>query len=121
VLMPVAVDQAYSYRVPASLAPARGQFVAAPLGTRMATGVVWSVGAGAGANLKAIASLRDIPPLPAALMEFVEWVARWTLAPRGMVLRMVARAPETAAAPQQRFIVRATGKRPDRSTPARER
>ena len=121
VLMPVAVDQAYSYRVPASLAPARGQFVAAPLGTRMATGVVWSVGAGDGANLKAIASLRDIPPLPAALMEFVEWVARWTLAPRGMVLRMVARAPETAAAPQQRFIVRATGKRPDRSTPARQR
>src|SRR5579883_971246 len=121
VLMPVAIDQAYSYRVPAGLAPTRGQFVEAPLGTRLATGVVWSVGDGDGANLKQIAALRDIPPLPPALMDFVEWVARWTLAPRGMVLRKVTGAPETAASPQQRFIVQATGKPPSRATPARER
>jgi primosomal protein N' (replication factor Y) len=121
VLMPVAVDKAYSYRASPNFAAARGQFVEAPLGTRMTTGVVWSVGAGDGANLKAIAHLRDIPPLPTKLMDFVEWVSRWTLAPRGMVLRMAARAPETAMAPAPRFLLRPTGKAPSRPTPARER
>ena len=121
VLMPVAVDKAYSYRLPAGLSATRGQFVDAPLGTRVATGVVWSVGEGDGANLKAIKSIRDRPPLPTALMDFVEWVARWTLAPRGMVLRMTARAPDNSPAPQPRLLLRATGKAPTRPTPTRER
>jgi primosomal protein N' (replication factor Y) (superfamily II helicase) len=121
VLMPVAVDRAYSYRAPPGLKLTRGQFVEAPLGTRMTTGVVWSIGEGDGGNLKAIAGLRDIPPLPAALMDFIDWVARWTLAPRGMVLRMATRARETATEPPQRFLIRATEKPPTRSTPAREK
>ncbi len=121
VLMPVAVDQTYSYRLPPGLDVARGQFVEAPLGARRTTGIVWSVGAGDGANLKTIVSRRDIPPLPAPLMDFLDWVARWTLAPRGMVLRMAARAPETASEPAPRFLVAATGKLPARPTPARER
>src|SRR5579872_5356110 len=120
VLMPVAVDQAYSYRLPPGLNVARGQFVEAPLGARRATGIVWSLGAGEGANLKTLVSLRDIPPLPAPLMDFLDWVARWTLAPRGMVLRMAARAPETASEPAPRFLVAATGKPPARPTPTRE-
>src|ERR1700722_2703529 len=121
VLMPVAVDRAYSYRLPPGLDATRGQFVEAPLGTRMTTGVVWSVGEGDGANLKTIARLRDIAPLAPALLDFIEWVARWTLAPRGMVLRMAARAPETATAPQPRLLIRATGKPPSKLTPAREK
>ncbi|HYC25743.1 MAG TPA: primosomal protein N', partial [Roseiarcus sp.] len=121
VLMPVAVDKAYTYRLPESLQVARGQFVEAPLGARLSTGVVWSLGEGDGANLKAIAGLREWPPLPASLIQFIDWVARWTLAPRGMVLRMAARAPETARAAQPRSILRATGARPRRETPARAR
>jgi primosomal protein N' (replication factor Y) (superfamily II helicase) len=121
VLMPVAVDKAYTYRLPNGLEVARGQFVEAPLGARLTTGVVWSLGEGDGANLKAIVGLREWPPLPAALIDFVDWVARWTLAPRGMVLRMAARAPETATAPRPRLILRATGKTANRPTPARTR
>jgi len=34
VLVPVALDNAYSYRVPAGLAVAAGDFVTVPLGTR---------------------------------------------------------------------------------------
>ena len=48
VLVPVAVDTAYSYRVPAGLRLEPGQFVAMPLGTRIATGVVWATRAGGG-------------------------------------------------------------------------
>jgi primosomal protein N' (replication factor Y) len=121
VLAPVAVDTAYSYRVPAHLRPRLGQFVAMPLGTRRATGVVWAARSGGGDNLKSIYEIRDWPPLREPLRDFIDWVARWTLSPRGMVLRMAIRAPEIAGAPAPRFGVRKTGVAPVRSTPARLR
>ena len=42
VLVPVALDQAYSYRVPEGLALAPGDLVTVPLGPRAATAVVWA-------------------------------------------------------------------------------
>ena len=44
VLVPVALDQAYSYRVPAGLELAPGDLVRVPLGPREATGAVWGQG-----------------------------------------------------------------------------
>src|SRR5271154_2367978 len=100
-LVPVAVDQAYSYRIPADLDLAAGDFVEVPLGTRQTVGTVWEIGQSqSGANLKAISAQYDCPPLNASLRAFIDWVARWTLSPRGMVLRMSARAPFIAA-PEQ--------------------
>ena len=122
VLAPVAVDIAYSYRIPADTAVEPGDFVEAPLGARMTAGVVWSVREGGGDNLKPIARRRDWRPLRQPLRDFLDWVARWTLAPRGMVLRMAIRAPDAAptlASP--RLGVRRTGKPPGKSTPARAR
>ena len=122
VLAPVAVDTAYSYRVPAGLRLRPGQFVEIPLGQRHTTGVVWAVDEGpGGGNLKSIAKLRDWTPLRRPLLDFIDWVARWTLSPRGMVLRMAIRAPEVAGAPAPRLGLRKTGKTPDRLTPARLR
>ena len=43
VVAPVAVDTAYSYRVPAGLALQPGDLVNVPLGTRETPGVVWAV------------------------------------------------------------------------------
>ena len=40
-------------------------------------------------KLREIERIFDAPPLPDALIRFVDWVADYTLAPRGMVLRMV--------------------------------
>ncbi len=119
VLVPVAVDTAYSYRVPADLALEPGQFVSVPLGTRHATGVVWALREAGGDNLKSIAAVRDWPPLRRPLRDFVDWVARWTLAPRGMALRMAIRAHEALEPPAPRFAVVATGKPPARMTEAR--
>jgi primosomal protein N' (replication factor Y) len=122
VLAPVAVDIAYSYRVPAGMHLQSGQFVEIPLGRSHTTGVVWAVREGAGGdNLKPIAQLRDWPPLRKPLLDLIDWVSRWTLAPRGMVLRMATRAPEAAAPPAARLGVRKTGKAPERLTPARLR
>src|SRR5271156_2268864 len=77
VLVPVAVDTAYSYRVPSHLRLEPGQFVAAPLGTRVATGVVWATRTGGGDNLKSIVEIRAWPPLRQPLRDFIDWVARW--------------------------------------------
>ena len=121
VLAPVAVDTAYSYRAPSSLKLEPGAFVRMPLGARVATGVVWSKRPAGGDNLKPIAEVRDWPPLRTALRDFIDWTARWTLAPRGMLLRMAIRAGEIAEPPAPKFGLVATGKQPARMTEARAR
>ncbi|MBV8105636.1 MAG: primosomal protein N', partial [Hyphomicrobiales bacterium] len=98
-----------------------GACVSVPLGTRRATGVVWAVKPGGGDNLKSVAGLRDWPPLRQPLRDFVDWVARWTLSPRGMVLRMAIRVGEIIEPPPPKFGVVATGKAPARMTEARTR
>ena len=80
-----------------------GAFVRMPLGARVATGVVWAARAAGGDNLKPIAEVLDWPPLRPALRDFIDWTARWTLAPRGMLLRMAIRAGEIAAPPAPKF------------------
>jgi len=122
VLVPVAVDVAYSYAVPADMALEVGDFVEVPLGSRTATGVVWSLdNARSGSNLKTILSRRDLPRLQKPLRDFVDWLARWTLAPRGMVLRMGIRAPDNAGPEPLRIGVRRAGAAPERMTAARAR
>lgn len=124
ILVPVAVDTAYSYKIPAGLELAPGDLVEIPLGTREASGVVWEIRrSAAGSNLKSVSAKRDLPALPGPLRDFVDWVARWTLSPRGMVLRMAVRAPDHAGPEQVRIGVRLVEAcdYPERMTPARKR
>jgi primosomal protein N' (replication factor Y) len=121
VLVPVAVDTVYTYRAPAVAALEPGAFVGVPLGARHATGVVWASRQASGDNLKSVAAIRDWPPLRQPLRDFIDWVARWTLSPRGMVLRMAIRAHEVIEPPAQKFGLVATGKPPTRMTDARAR
>ena len=122
VVVPVAIDQTYTYLADAPLAA--GTIVAVPLGTRLILGAVWddppdpAIAVG---RLKPVAHVYDAVPLDTAMRRFVEWVARWTLAPRGMVLRMVLRsAAALEAEPTRAGVVRA-GPPPERMTPARAR
>jgi len=121
VLVPVAVDTAYSYRAPSDAALEPGAFIGVPLGPRHTTGVVWALREGTGDNLKSVAAIRDWPPLRRPLRDFIDWVARWTLAPRGMVLRMAIRAHEVVEPPAPKFGLIATGRPPARMTEARGR
>ncbi len=122
VLIPVAIDTAYSYRVPPGLDLAAGDFVVVPLGTRETLGVVWDARASAGGdNLKPVREKLDRTPLREPLRRFVDWLARWTLSPRGMVLRMTVRAPENAGPEPVRVGFRRAGPLPKRLTPARMR
>ncbi len=74
-----------------------GDFVEVPLGTREATGIVWSVRAAPGGNLKAVIAKRDLPSVREPLRALIDWIAKWTLAPRGVVLRTSAGARSCVA------------------------
>ena len=121
VLVPVAVDGPYTYASDRVLPP--GTIVAVPLGTRLVMGAVWKATPDdvAPKKLREIEHIYDAPPLPDALIRFVDWVADYTLTPRGMVLRMVLRAPQ-AFEPEKPIVgVRLSGAPPDRMTAARKR
>jgi primosomal protein N' (replication factor Y) len=123
VLMPVAIYHSYAYLVPSNSPIAPGDFVEVPLGTRLTNGVVWETRSGAAgrSKLKSIAARLDIPPLSQSSRKFIDWVAAWTLSPRGMVLRMTAAAPLHAGPEPARVGVRLAGRPPGRMTPARAR
>ena len=126
VLVPVALDRAYSYRVPEALALAPGDIVSVPLGARgEATAVVWAENAKPNPRLdnrlKDVEEKLDLPPLRDELRGFVDWVANYTLASRGMVLRMCLRMGEHLGAERERTGVRLAGAAPQRMTAARAR
>jgi primosomal protein N' (replication factor Y) (superfamily II helicase) len=123
VLVPVALDHAYSYRVPDDLELEPGDLVSVPLGPREATGVVWAdnveVRPGLHNRLKDVVDKLDVPPLKPELMRFIDWVAGYTLSSRGMVLRMALRMGEDLGPARVRVGVRLAGPAPQRVTPAR--
>ncbi|TAK46896.1 MAG: primosomal protein N' [Xanthobacteraceae bacterium] len=123
VLAAVAVDQTYSYRVPDGLAVAVGDVVTVPLGARATTAVVWAEATPEPRlhnRIKDIAGRLDVPPLREELRGLIEWMAGYTLASRGMVLRMALQRGELG--PERvRVGVRVTGEAPARLTPARRR
>jgi primosomal protein N' (replication factor Y) (superfamily II helicase) len=123
VLLPVAVDQTYSYFAPPGLDLAPGDSVKVPLGARDAYGVVWETAAApaAAGNLKSVISRYDRPRLSQRMRDFLDWLARWTLTPRGMALRLATRAAEDAAPDAPRLLYRATGAQPQRPTQTRAR
>jgi primosomal protein N' (replication factor Y) (superfamily II helicase) len=125
VLVPVALDRAYSYRVPEALTLAPGDIVSVPLGAREATAVVWADNPKPNPRLdnrlKDVEEKLALPPLKEELRSFVDWVANYTVASRGMVLRMCLRMGEHLGAERERVGVRLVGPPPQRLTAARSR
>jgi primosomal protein N' (replication factor Y) len=125
VLIPVALDRAYSYRAPDDLELAPGDLVRVPLGARECTGVVWADNATPNPRLdnrlRDVAAKLDIPPLRPELRKFVDWVSGYTLSPRGMVARMALRMSEHLSPERARIGIRLAGPPPARMTAARAR
>jgi primosomal protein N' (replication factor Y) len=81
VLLPLALDGAYTYTVPDGMVLAEGDYVRVPLGPRQMTGVVWQVGGKTpdATKLRAVVERYDCPAMPALHMKFIDWVARYYL------------------------------------------
>ena len=78
VMVGVAVEGPYSYRVPPGMVVTRGSIVAVPLGPRLTLGVVWGAPKDTISHnrLRDISIAYDIPPLSEELLKLVDWVAR---------------------------------------------
>src|SRR5712664_487516 len=100
VLVPVALNQAYSYRVPRGMELTPGEVVC----------VVWAENANPDPRLhnrlKDVGEKLDVPPLKEELRSLVDWVANYTLSARGMVLRMCLRMGEDLGPERVRLGVR---------------
>src|ERR1051325_10165479 len=109
VLVPVALDHTYSYRVPSELGLSVGDLVAVPLGRAEAVGVVWAdnvpVRPGLHNRLKDVDAKLDYPPLREELRHFIDWVANYTLAARGRILRMALRSEEHTSELQSPYVI----------------
>jgi primosomal protein N' (replication factor Y) len=128
VLLPLALPAPYDYLVPKGMQVAPGQFVVVPLATVEYLGAVWPRPEGAEPpkierkKLREIVeAVDDVPPLPPVSLAFADWVAKYTLSPPGMVLRMMMSASRAFQPPAPRYGVRLAGPAPDRLTLARAR
>ena len=121
VLIPLPVDEPFDYVVPDDMTLARGDLVTVPLGPRQMTGVVSEVREIPTTNrrLKAIVARLDLPALPAATLDFLEWAARWTLSPPGEMAVLSLKALRHAPPKPPFQLHRVAGKAPVRLTPAR--
>src|SRR4026209_2328959 len=125
VLVPVALDHTYSYRVPRELGLKPGAIVAVTLGARQAVGVVWAdnvtIKPGLHNRMKDVELKLEYPPLRLELRKFVDWVSEYTLSPRGRVLRMCLRMGDQLGPARETVGVRLVGPAPKRMTAARGR
>lgn len=129
VVLAVALDQTYDYLVPDGLELEPGCFVLVPFGPQSRIGVVWDRAIGEPGKavdrkkLKTVTGRLDVPPLPPISLRFAEWIARYTLAPLGMVVRMMMSAKAVFEPTKPRFGVTlvADAPEPPRLTPARQR
>lgn len=121
ILLPLALDTAYSYAVPGHMALAEGDVVLVPLGARETFGVVWGLKQGPPGNLKTISKRVDAPNFSKNLRSFLDWIAWYTLAPRGSCLGLALRPPELDKVDAVRLGVRLAGALPERMTAARQR
>jgi primosomal protein N' (replication factor Y) len=126
VLLPLPLASPYDYEVPQDVTLAVGDYVRVPLGNRTVTGIVWELetkGGVAESKLRPIVDRLPNPPLRGEMRQLVAWIAGYTLAPPGAVLRM-AMAPEDAFAVDPIKLAYAFGRAPSEGetlTPARRR
>ena len=124
VLLPLPLVGVYDYLAPSELDLAPGDFVVVPLGNRHLAGVIWGDASGEVevSRLKSVEDRCQAPPMAESMRRFVDWVAAYTMASPGAVLRMAMSIPEALepAPPMQAFA--AVDDAPElRMTAARQR
>ncbi|CAG0907178.1 unnamed protein product [Cyprideis torosa] len=101
VLTPYPIDKAYDYSLPEHIEAGAGDYVCVPLGSREIPAVVWGEGAGdvKPEKIKSILSKYDLPPLPEVHRKFLDWMAGYTMAPKGSVLKLTLSVPKALEPP----------------------
>jgi primosomal protein N' (replication factor Y) (superfamily II helicase) len=125
VLLPLPLASAYDY-IDEGLDLLPGDVVEVPLSGRRVMGVVLGEGEGdvAESKLREVFRRFEVPRLPEVILEFVQWVAAYTMMPPGSVLRMALSVPAALQPPNPIIAYSLVGtSQPEglRLTPARTR
>ena len=109
VLVPVPLSEPFDYKVPEGMEVRLGDVVRVPFGKTEQRGVVWNLESRVQSSefskkkyeLKEILEKLDAPAIPEKTLKFIDWVADYTLAPRGAVFAMVVSVKEALEEPKK--------------------
>lgn len=124
VLLPLPLPRAYDYAVPNGMDLQPGDYVRVPFGKKEIAGVVWSLDADhslPASKVKVISEKYPTAPMSEAGRQFVDWVARYTMADPGSVLKMALSMPEALPAPKLETVYTLSGKADGKVTAQRQR
>ena len=123
VLLARPLSRTFDYRLDRSVPT--GSYVSVPFGNRVETGVVWGPAAGEvpESQLRDVRRVSDLPPMNPRMRELVAWVASYSMAPLGSVLKMAIPASGALVPPRTAAGFRLAEPRPmgAKLTPARQR
>ena len=124
VLLPLPLSGVLDYLASEDFNLGAGDFVTVPLSGREVQGIVWDISpAESGVpieKLKHVIRKSELPPLPATLKVFVEWVAGYTLSPLGSVLKMALSVPRKFDKPKKVIFYKLSDEVPGKMTPSRK-
>lgn len=89
VLLPLPINQLFSYVVEKSIEVSVGDYVVVPFGKKRLIGIVWKYSDKSGRALKFIEQKIDLPNIRPKLIAFAEWVAQYNLIPIGMLTKVI--------------------------------
>ena len=105
-----------------------GDFVRVPVASRKLIGIIWqSPNSDPNPDNLSPDKIREIlekfegAPLPHEVCQFIDWVSHYTLAPKGMVLRMVLSVPKALEPSIPKIGIRFCGTSPSNLTKSRQK
>lgn len=97
VLLPQRIERPYTYVVPSDMVVEEGAYVLVPVRNSFVYGVVWSTHQYPQTHtfkIKSIERLAEMPPMPKSLRKLIDWIASYTMSPKGNVLKLAMSVPE---------------------------
>ena len=113
----------FDYRVPEGMALDVGGYVSVPFGRQQMVGVVWGPARGDVAKEQCkdiLAQHEHVPPMTERMRKFIEWTAHYTMAERGMVLKMAVPLPQALTEPAKQVLYGLSGLQPEKLTAQRK-
>ncbi|MFP3022935.1 MAG: primosomal protein N' [Wolbachia sp.] len=89
VLLPLPIDQFFSYAIEENTEVSIGDYVVVPFGRKRLIGIVWRESSKSDRELKFIEQKIDLPSIRPKLIEFAEWVAQYNVIPIGMLAKVI--------------------------------
>ncbi len=89
VLLPLPIDQLFSYAVEENTEISIGDYVVVPFGKKRLIGIVWKYSDKSDRELKFIEQKINLPSVRPKLIAFAEWVAQYNLIPIGMLAKVI--------------------------------